>query len=407
MKWGRQHTDTRAKEPGKEDIVFTPFDESALAELKSWLLKDSSPEVALAFGSRMFLPSGINHDLLRSLLSGEATDLVSMMATIRTSYHTLIHIGYVQLKQTVQAGRNCYINRLYLSKSFRHKDYEYVILRKLVEFAVNDLHCDRCLIWISARNYLFLSIARTLCFRLVKMATGPAGTVVRYCYIVATPEVDDKMLAELESKYAIKIPEIPAARARIPDMAIPNYMNFKRRLRDINKLHEARSLERRSAGQYYSPVVKVPAKNFASEKQNKSTDDARDESSFVSNQRTNMCKREATRQRNMMMAIKRRREAAGNGPNMGCAIDSLKYMSPEVVRQPLARWEEDQDDGRERQLGNSYNRGDEAEYGRERLEHRERRHFGADSPIESPPPWLRTRGVPLPDIRRKQVLLKF
>ncbi len=234
-----------------ENIVFTPFDEPGLEELRSWLLKDSPAEIRSAFGPHMLAPSGVNNELLRSLLtfdSGESPETISMMATIRTSYHTLIHIGYVQLKQSVQAGRNCYINHVYLSKPFRQKDYEYSIFRRLVEFAVKDLRCDRCLIWIPVHNYLFLSIARTLGFRLVKMATTPAGTVVRYCYAVTSaPEA--------------------TAESKVPDMAIPNYIIFKRKLQMVNRLHETKSspLQRRSAA-CYSPIVQDARMYFSRKK---------------------------------------------------------------------------------------------------------------------------------------------
>eukprot|EP00826_Nyctotherus_ovalis_P025564 TRINITY_DN19829_c0_g1_i1.p1 TRINITY_DN19829_c0_g1~~TRINITY_DN19829_c0_g1_i1.p1 ORF type:complete len:232 (+),score=42.93 TRINITY_DN19829_c0_g1_i1:78-773(+) len=203
-----------------EQLVFTPFDIPSLSELKGWISRDSQAEVKATFGPSATDFSSIEIPFVPTLAEHQSMpNAISMTATIRTSYRSLIHIGYIYV--THSPAKHCYINCIYLNKVFRQKDYEYRILKQLVAFLVNNLKCTACFIWIFACNYLFLSIARTLGFRLTRTQTDKAGTSVRYCYAIT-----ERLDKEIRSPAKLK--------ARVPNMKIPDYLKLKSKLVKIN-----------------------------------------------------------------------------------------------------------------------------------------------------------------------------
>jgi hypothetical protein len=253
----------------KEEITFTPFDSSTFEELKSWMHRDSLTDIKATFGPHVENFTDINIPFTSTLadqsLAG-VRDTISMVATIRTSYHSLIHIGYIYLRQ--MRSRNskvCIIECIYVNRLFRQKDYEYRILKRLVSFALHELRCNSCSLWVYASNFLFLSIARTLNFRLARIQTDASGNNSRYCYAIVLQSELNKMQKELEQKYAIVIPSASRERLHTPNMIIPNYLSLKKNLLRINKLQNiSKGPFKRRQGIFYSPILKE-AKRFLSE----------------------------------------------------------------------------------------------------------------------------------------------
>lgn len=235
-----------------EQLVFMPFEFSSLIELKDWIAKDSGAEIRAAFGPKATRFEDIRQRVTSALFDDASSS--SMMVTIRTPYHRLINIGYILLTQALRNSRKvCFIELLYLAKAFREKDFEHRVLRKAVEFALNDLQSAACYIWIYKTNYLFLSIARTLSFRLVSMETDGLGVGERYCYAIGLPNSEDKVQNALAQRYAI-----PATKT--PDMAIPNYLFFKKNLLNINSKQKVdKGTFKRKEGIFYSPILRAEA----------------------------------------------------------------------------------------------------------------------------------------------------
>ena len=240
----------------QETLVFMPFDLFSLSELKFWISKDSKSEIKAAFGPSVDCFDDIKFPLPSVIGEDPSPNSNSMLITIRTSYHQLINIGYVHLIQRQKNYTNvCYIDCLYISRAFRQKDYEYKILRKIIEFAMNELKCSSCFMWIYATNYLFLSIARILRFHLTGIETDSSGNNSRYCYLVTSPRIDNRIQKKLEKKYAIVIPENPSS-PKIPDMSIPNYIYFKKNLMKINGSQKIdKGAFKRKDGVFYSPLL--------------------------------------------------------------------------------------------------------------------------------------------------------
>ena len=71
----------------------------------------------------------------------------------------------------------------------------------------------------------------------------------------------------LDKNYGIRIPEISRPQSKMPNMSIPNYMGFKQKLQDINKVHAiaSASINRRSRA-FYSPIIKNTAKSLTLQK---------------------------------------------------------------------------------------------------------------------------------------------
>jgi len=270
---------THFKKLISEEIVFTPFNENALKQLTEWILKDDPEEVKISFTPNIYYHGQINKRFLTSFLTNNDSELngsfvntensenISMLATIKTSYHTLMNIGFVQIKQCfTEPSKTSYINIIYLSKPFRQKDYEYHILRKLVDFTVRNLQCDLCMIWISVYNYLFLSIARTLGFRLTKLITHPlTGATIRYCYAITNSNLIPKRLQEnLSKNYAIELPIRSKSRPVVPDMEIPHYLWLKKNLIKLNRNQGVpEGFNKRKHALYYSPILRLQQYKYA------------------------------------------------------------------------------------------------------------------------------------------------
>jgi len=232
----------KAQKDVRENLVFMPFEFSSLVELESWIKKDTQAEIKAVFGSKVNKFEDIKLQITSTLL--DEPNWVSMMVTIRTSYRQLINIGYVLLTQKRQNGRKlCYIEYLYLNRAFREKDYEYRVLKKAVEFALKELQCDSCFIWIYKSNYLFLSIAKTLSFRLVKTEPDNLNNSTRHCYAISLPSNYNKVPTE-------KI-------VKSPDMSIPNYLHLKKNLLKMNSEQKVgKGTFKRKEGVFYSPILK-------------------------------------------------------------------------------------------------------------------------------------------------------
>ncbi len=256
-----------------EEITFTPFTSVAVLELKSWIEHDQPLDVLTAFGpsvlAKTTVPLKANPGFLDNLLhppeNGPAH--LSMLVTIRTSYHSLLNIGYVQLTPPNKSKMECTINYLYISKPFRYKDYEYKTFQKIIEFVMTDLRCERCFIWVDEGNYLFLSLAKTLKLKLVKIGTrsgGAGGSQKRYCYMVGRVK-STAMNNYLFRKYAICIDSLPESPRSVKPVTtkIEDYMEFKSKLHEINKIHEKTSPATKKSTIYYSPVVKTTRETFS------------------------------------------------------------------------------------------------------------------------------------------------
>ncbi len=165
----------------------------------SWLSKDSSEDLAHSFGEALAKDkSELDRTLRNSIGEVAARTIHSMMITICTAYHMLINIGFLQFR-VLPAGNVCCISYFYVFRAFRRKDYEYLALRNAVEFALRDLRCGRCFIWIHQDNYLFLAIAKTANFRLPPTRHGTASLEVaktspdalhafKYCFMISSDE---------------------------------------------------------------------------------------------------------------------------------------------------------------------------------------------------------------------------
>ena len=252
-----------------EEITFTPFDSSALEELKNWIHKDSLADVKAAFGPHVESFADINIPFVSTLADQSLSsmrDAISMIATVRTSYHALIHIGYIYLTQMRNINtKGCIIECIYVNKLFRRKDYEYRILKRLVNFTLHELRCNSCSLWIYASNFLFLSIARTLNFRLARIQIDTSGNNSRYCYAIVLQNEPNKVQKDLQQKYAIVLPSVSRKRSHAPNMLIPNYLSFKKNLLRINKFQNIiKGPFKRRQGIFYSPILKE-AKRFLSE----------------------------------------------------------------------------------------------------------------------------------------------
>ena len=82
----------------KEEITFMPFDTEAFKELKDWITNDDLSALQSTFGPNVNSFEDINIPFMKTLADKELPDsynLTSMIAAVRTSYHRLIHIGYV------------------------------------------------------------------------------------------------------------------------------------------------------------------------------------------------------------------------------------------------------------------------------------------------------------------------
>jgi len=233
-----------------EQLAFTPFDIPKFRELKAWISRDTQTEIKTAFGPSVTDFASIKIPFVSTLAEHQsAPNAISMIVTIRTSYKTLINIGYIYI--TYKASRlirSCYINCVYINKVFRKKDYEYRILKKLIDFLITELKSSFCFIWIYSCNYLFLSIARTLGFRLIRTLTDKTGKNIRYCYAIT------------ESNAAkVNSPE----RVRIPEMRIPDYLKLKSNLIKINIEQKIdRGSFKRKAGVVYSPMLELKPREF-------------------------------------------------------------------------------------------------------------------------------------------------
>jgi len=219
-----------------EEIAFTPFSEASIPILTQWLENDIPFDVYSSFGQNALLKdkpkSIVNKEFLYSLLSSH-DDTLSMLVTIRMSYHSLLNIGYIYLTQINKQKNECVINYLYISKPFRSKDYEFRTFQKIVEFTLNDMRCERCYVWVDERNYLFLALARTLKLKLVKIGSDPKTREKRYCYILG--KIKSEALDNyLFRKYAINVNAISPEKSLNPTkIALDNYMNFKEKTQSM------------------------------------------------------------------------------------------------------------------------------------------------------------------------------
>ena len=315
----------RQKEP-IECITFTPFTESNVGEVHKWIESDNFVDIHSAFGSRIFSTKNyeINEKFMFSLLhsspsANEASHPneeeecnIPMMITIRTSYHKLLNIGFVHLVKLANTNDNlmendCLIKHLYIGKGFRLKEYEYKSIQKLVEYVLQELGYSRCIMWVYENNYLFLSILRTLNFKLVRTYKPEKDmfNLTKYCFKISTepvnivepdilqnvttPKRHEKSVLNEQNmnkgrgrgkqeyysnrEYKGGVIETTSHSPRIrnkqnrqhkqekvlPDLQIPNFLSKKEKLQSINRVHELRSIRslKQSVG-WYSPAMSEP-----------------------------------------------------------------------------------------------------------------------------------------------------
>ncbi len=247
-----------------EDIVFTPFAESGLAELRGWLDSDQRNEVLNAFSPRILETEGtLSSDFLSELLYPAGDSACSMLVTVRTSYHFLINVGYVQLSKLARGKPECTVNYMYIARAFRQKDYEYRTFQKIVDFVLKDLRCDRCLLWVAEDNYVFMALARTLRLKLVRI--NMEGRIKRYCYVAGKADGSPRMNAMLNKKFAINLDPGLTREEKVPNLRIHNYESFKGKLHEINRVHLSARASHKSIA-YYSPIIKIATRGGSEEK---------------------------------------------------------------------------------------------------------------------------------------------
>ena len=117
--------------------------------------------------------------------------------------------------------------------------------------------------WIFPNNFLFLSIARTLNFRLIRVQANSSGVSTRYCYSIISQTEQNKLKENLEKKFAIIIPTESKNLKKTPELTIPNYLHLKRNLIRINNcLKLARGSFKRKEGIFYSSILRNEARKF-------------------------------------------------------------------------------------------------------------------------------------------------
>ena len=301
-----------------ESLALTPFTENCLGEINHWLQNETPPDILTAFGRKIMNtpPKEINQNFLCNLIKTPSTIqagkwmgwfIQPLMITVRTSYHSLVNMGFVQLRRSRESPNECLIKYLYIRKAFRQKDFEYLSLAKIVEFIFINLNCERAYIWIYENNYLFLSMMRTLAFKLIKskrpremrMAVNEERTwegrqeigeekgLCKHCFMISSrgglnvnkpswsrSPPNPKLLSH-QHKSTNQIREkreISKKTDIVPNMSIPNYLHFKQKLRDINRVHGLRSAStsKQSVG-WYSPILTRNMKSYNSGTTNNST----------------------------------------------------------------------------------------------------------------------------------------
>jgi len=257
----------------KDTLVFMPFSYENLKELRTYISQDTSPELIKSFGKSIFLENStnINFGFISQFHSPEnMPGIHSMSVTIKTSYKKLINIGFIQILVDGDNQNWSTIKHLYIFKPFRRKDYEFMALRKGVEFSFNELKCERCFIWVSEENYLYLAIVRTASFHLIKTVTNSNNGQI-YCFMYCK-EPKTKLSSNGQSiiakpsqinKTPNKIQSLNNSsnwdQTSIFDQLIPDYQDFKNKLDSINRVHAISNkfvkTPRRTAI-YYSPIIK-------------------------------------------------------------------------------------------------------------------------------------------------------
>jgi RimJ/RimL family protein N-acetyltransferase len=232
----------------KDEIIFLPFTNSHVPELKQSILNDSEHEIFSSFGEKIFnsakfdfttlVPNKskfkhLNDDFLSSLvqsnerktiLSSSSQNLtkdiafdgkklkrssnqltvnweeplersktvskskkISYVIAIKTSYAAVLNIGFLQLK-IEEIGSQTLINYFYIAKAFRRKDYEVKALQALLEFQFNTLNMRKTIFWVYENNYSFIAMMNSLKYLIAKTKAFPISKLKKHYFSIENIE---------------------------------------------------------------------------------------------------------------------------------------------------------------------------------------------------------------------------